>query len=870
MPVTPTKRTGTIQTDFRGLIQLLAKNLYPQEDMFIRELIQNAHDSIVARQARGNAPAGVIEIVADRAAATVVFRDNGVGMTEREIVDYLGTIGRSGTGELRAQLKERDRARAQALIGQFGIGFLSAFVAAGRLVVETRSAADGQASLRWSSGGGPDYELTDVEKAEPGTDVTLHIKPDYIGITNPESLRKAVRKYADFIPFPISINGQGPVNSMQAPWHRSYGSDADRAESYAKWVGERFPDMALEVIPVDIETPYPIKGVLYISDRHLPDVDMPGIVDIYQARMFIKEGDREILPPWAKFVRGVIDSPALTPTAARDAVQQDRAHNEIQAVLGRLIIDTLQQMARNEPARFRRLMEWHHYGIKGMAIEFDDFFHAVADTVIFETNIPEGHSFRTLTIPEYCKLQTETDDKGRKVIYYISEQGAAPQFYRLCAAKKLLAINAGRIFDESFLKKYAAHRPDEIVLHNVDIAGGTAIFQPLSDEERLKFVDAEFRLRVLLRHNLPDQETLVQTERFAPPEIPAVLTQSQDVDIARRLEQLTGPLGMLSSGLGEIVSEALGIQKLHMRPIVFHLNSTSPLIQRLLREDFNDAVIQDAWLTIYNNAFMYSRHVLSAQNLEVLHGQTLRALDKVLELREQQRQSAVRISQLEKTTSPERAARRHPYISLFVMMPFGDEYKIVERALRDIFENDPYGFQVILARDRTMHQNLFENVKAHMRLVSGFIADISDLNPNVMLELGITEVDSEARPVIVLHRSGSPDPPVDLRGRLYVEYNSPTTPGGGAREIASQLRSKFKTIDALEQLLASRTARYLSLTYLHQKLPRLQLSSEEMERLCKAFPTVEELVRSKAGEIEKRATLDHTTAKIIEVMTREL
>jgi HSP90 family molecular chaperone len=142
--------------------------------------------------------------------------------------------------------------------------------------------------------------------------------------------------------------------------------------------------------------------------------------------MFIKEGDREILPPWAKFVRGVIDSPALTPTAARDAVQQDRVHSEIQAVLGRLIIDTLQQMARNEPARFRCLMEWHHYGIKGMAIEFDDFFHAVADTVIFEINITEGHSFRTLTIPEYCKLQTETDDKGRKVIYYISEHGAAP------------------------------------------------------------------------------------------------------------------------------------------------------------------------------------------------------------------------------------------------------------------------------------------------------------------------------------------------------------------------------------------------------------------------------------------------------------
>jgi HSP90 family molecular chaperone len=157
----------------------------------------------------------------------------------------------------------------------------------------TRSMTSGAAALRWEPTGGPRYEITDSDKSDPGTDVTLHLKSDALGITNPDELRKSVQKYADFIPFPISVNGDGPVNTMQAPWHVGYATDAERRKAYKKWVEDRFPDFPLEVIPVDIEAPYPVKGVLYISDRNLPNVDTPGIVDIYQARMFIKEGDRK-------------------------------------------------------------------------------------------------------------------------------------------------------------------------------------------------------------------------------------------------------------------------------------------------------------------------------------------------------------------------------------------------------------------------------------------------------------------------------------------------------------------------------------------------------------------------------------------------
>src|SRR5262249_16313661 len=158
---------------------------------------------------------------------------------------------------------------------------------------------------------------------------------------------------------------------------------------------------------------------------------------------------------------------------------------------GRLIINALESLAMEDKPRFRRLMEWHHYHIKGMAVEFDEFFDAIADMVIFEVNRPDPsgglHAFQQLTLPEYLALQSKTDDKGRRLIYYISESGAAPQFYRLSQAKGLHALNAGMIFEERFLRKYVAKQPQTLALQRVDIAEGTAIFEPLADDERVAF-----------------------------------------------------------------------------------------------------------------------------------------------------------------------------------------------------------------------------------------------------------------------------------------------------------------------------------------------------------------------------------------------
>jgi molecular chaperone HtpG len=289
--------------------------------------------------------------------------------------------------EFRQQLPTQGRGADVTLIGQFGIGLLSAFVVAYRVEVETRSITPDQPAWLWVSEGQREYELRGGTRSEPGTTVTLHISEQYHDMLHAADLRQAIKKYADFLPYPIYLNDEGaPGNAVNAPWHHTFASDSERRQEYWRFVDQRFPDYALEVIPVELQQPMRAQGVLYISDRHVPDVNTTGMLDLYQARMFITANNRDMLPIWAKFVRGVIDSPDLTPTASRDAIQLDAVARDLKEALGTVIVRHLKALAERDTVRFERIMEWHAYHVKGMAVNHDDFFDAIADLVPFETN----------------------------------------------------------------------------------------------------------------------------------------------------------------------------------------------------------------------------------------------------------------------------------------------------------------------------------------------------------------------------------------------------------------------------------------------------------------------------------------------------
>ena len=333
--------TFQMETNFSGLIQLLAKHLYSDPDVFIRELVQNSHDAIHRRRALEPNLSGRIDISVDSTARTITFIDNGIGMGADEIRQFLSVIGSSGT---LTALQDADTARAVAsdLIGQFGIGFLSAFLVASRVDVRTLR-HDSRQSLRWRNDGSLTCHLFEDDLRQAGTQVVVYVSDEHLYALDSHRIESVIRKYCDFIPFPITLNGHGPINEMDVPFYRlHWENDALRKARYDEFVRRRYSDIALDVIPFDVPEPFTARGVLLISDRSLPDIDTGGVLEIFIRRMAIKSDDTNLLPRWAKFVRGVVDSSDLEPTAARDNYKLDHpsvAH--ISQHLGRAIVDRL-------------------------------------------------------------------------------------------------------------------------------------------------------------------------------------------------------------------------------------------------------------------------------------------------------------------------------------------------------------------------------------------------------------------------------------------------------------------------------------------------------------------------------------------------
>ena len=224
-----------MKSNFRGLVTLLAKNLYPEPDVFVRELIQNAHDSIQLRRARTpECPAegsGKISITVEPADRCIRFSDDGLGMNRYVIEEFLSTIGSSGTGAMTAELRRSAQCDV-ATIGQFGIGLLSALVVAERVDVYTRHLETGEA-WHWVNSGDDEYTLDPTsEMPHTGTQVIVTVKPEYHEFLQEQTIEASIRKYADLLPVPILLNGRGPVNAVRPPWEAAAALPPPEREDY--------------------------------------------------------------------------------------------------------------------------------------------------------------------------------------------------------------------------------------------------------------------------------------------------------------------------------------------------------------------------------------------------------------------------------------------------------------------------------------------------------------------------------------------------------------------------------------------------------------------------------------------------------------
>jgi molecular chaperone HtpG len=402
------------QAEARQLLNLLVHSIYSNKDSFLRELISNASDALdkLRLETLRNKDLNVdssdlhIDIEVGHDPRTLTVRDNGIGMTHEEVVDLIGTLAKSGTAELRQQLKDAKKASSEELIGQFGIGFYSTFMVADKVELLTRKAGESEAT-RWVSSGEATYtiETVDSSHGEPpvGTSVTLHLKPqdaedelhDY---TSEMKIRELVKRYSDFIAWPIRMQVERPatapeqgaapgdgdpvtvetqtLNSMKALWARPKGevSDVEYNEFY-RHIAHAWDD-PLEVILLKGEGTFEYQALLFIPSHAPIDLfnrDAATGVQLYVKRVFVMADCAELMPRYLRFVQGVVDAEGMSLNASREILQQDRHITAIRRHLTKKILSTIKDLQASRPQDYRTF--WTQFGAvikESLTSDFDN------------------------------------------------------------------------------------------------------------------------------------------------------------------------------------------------------------------------------------------------------------------------------------------------------------------------------------------------------------------------------------------------------------------------------------------------------------------------------------------------------------------
>ena len=430
--------TLNFQTEAKQLLQLMIHSLYSNREIFLRELISNASDAIDKLRFRAIEDASLlggdadfcIDITFDKDAGILTIADNGIGMTRDEVIAHLGTIAKSGTAEFLANLTGDQQSDSQ-LIGQFGVGFYSAFMVAKEVEVLTQSAAGGD-GVRWRSSGEDAYSLDVATDLPRGTQVILHLQEDATEYAEDARLRHIVTRYSDHIGVPVrmfSTPGYGAsedeefvpeleaVNSAQALWTRSRSEIGDEEyKEFYKHVSNDFED-PLNWSHNRVEGKFEYTSLLYVPKRAPFDLynrELPKGLKLYVQRVFIMDDADQFLPLYLRFVKGVIDSNDLPLNVSREILQQDERVTSIRNAVTKRVLSMLEDMAKKDSEKYQTF--WKEFGEVLKEGAGEDFANRDAIMKLLRfASTHNGNSDKTASLADYMERKKEDQES----IYYI-------------------------------------------------------------------------------------------------------------------------------------------------------------------------------------------------------------------------------------------------------------------------------------------------------------------------------------------------------------------------------------------------------------------------------------------------------------------
>ena len=430
MSTATARETRGFQTEVRQLLKLMIHSLYSNKEIFLRELISNASDA--ADKLRFEAledpalladdPDLAISIASDKDGKTLTITDNGIGMSREELIENLGTIARSGTAEFLQQMTG-DRQHDARLIGQFGVGFYSAFIVADRVVVESRRAGlDAGEGVRWESDGAGEFTVETIDRAQRGTSVTLYLKDAELEFCEPLRIETLIRKYSDHSAFPVSLaapDGEDDrvVNDATALWTRSRADiDDEEYKEFYKHLSHDFAD-PLSWSHNRVEGKREYTSLLYVPANAPFDLwnrEAPRGLKLYVQRVFIMDDAEQFLPLYLRFIKGVVDSSDLPLNVSRELLQQSPELGAMRGALTRRVLDMLAKLGADTPDDYARF--WGEFGqvVKEGIVEDHGNKDKIAKLLRFATT-HTGTDAQDQSLDDYVGRCIDGQDK----IYYI-------------------------------------------------------------------------------------------------------------------------------------------------------------------------------------------------------------------------------------------------------------------------------------------------------------------------------------------------------------------------------------------------------------------------------------------------------------------
>ncbi|MBK3506253.1 molecular chaperone HtpG [Pseudomonas sp. MF6747] len=587
MSVETQKETLGFQTEVKQLLHLMIHSLYSNKEIFLRELISNASDAVDKLRFEALSKPELLEggaelkirVSFDKDAKTVTLEDNGIGMSREDAITHLGTIAKSGTADFMKNLSG-DQKKDSHLIGQFGVGFYSAFIVADKVEVFSRRAGlDASEGVHWSSKGEGEFEIATIDKADRGTRIVLHLKSGEDEFADGYRLRNIIKKYSDHIALPIelpkeqaAVEGEEKpaqewevVNRASALWTRPRTEVKDEEyQEFYKHIAHDYEN-PLSWSHNKVEGKLEYSSLLYVPARAPFDLyqrEAPKGLKLYVQRVFVMDQAESFLPLYLRFIKGVVDSNDLSLNVSREILQKDPIIDSMKSALTKRVLDMLEKLAKNEPEQYKSF--WKNFGQVMKEGPAEDFANKekIAGLLRFASTLGNDGE-QVVSLAEYLARAKEGQDK----IYYLTGETYAQvknsphlEVFRKKGIEVLLLTD--RI--DEWLMSYLSEFDGKTF---VDVARGDLDLGNLDSEEEKKEAEEVAKAK----------EGLVERIKTA------LGDAVSEVRVSHRLTDSPAILAIGEQDLGmqmRQILEASGQKVPDSKPI-FEFNPAHPLIEKL-------------------------------------------------------------------------------------------------------------------------------------------------------------------------------------------------------------------------------------------------------------------------------------------------